>query len=247
MSIKRERKITFPNVGIEQGSRVWRNAETGVEIIKGKNFAANGLYYVCIPAAPKEMCGPDGRRIVASQSSLAAARLCALGYAYTGRAAIAEAYIEAHLEEEKRDNQRLMREGVAIREANQREQIEAWCARHDIVLSFDSAPDILAAREFDHEEALTENEFATRFGTERLTTPAAPSVIGKTLGDLAGEVPGGLCVRDAAGMQWVTMNPTEHEPREPGYVLFTARKPMLRLDVQHWEIIADYRPSRHWR
>jgi hypothetical protein len=93
---KRARKITFANVGIEQGSRVWRNSETGVEIIKGKNFTANGLYYVCIPAAPKEMCGPVGRRIVGSQSSLAAARLCAKGYAYAGRAAIAEAYDAAH-------------------------------------------------------------------------------------------------------------------------------------------------------
>jgi hypothetical protein len=90
-----ERKITFRNTGLVKGSRVWRNSETGVEIIKGKNFAEVGLYYVCIPVAAGERNGADGRRVVGSQSSLAAARLCAKGYAYAGRAAIAEAYTEA--------------------------------------------------------------------------------------------------------------------------------------------------------
>jgi hypothetical protein len=89
-----ERKITFRNVGVVKGSRVWRNSETGVEIIKGKNFAEVGLYYVCIPVAAGTSA--DGRRVVGSQSSLAAARLCAKGYAYAGRAAIAEAYDAAY-------------------------------------------------------------------------------------------------------------------------------------------------------
>lgn len=95
MSIKRERKITFPYAGVGVGSRVWRNSETGVEIIKGKNFAEVGLYYVCIPSAPKAMTGPVGRRIVGSQSTLSMARSMANGYALYMRASIAEVYTEA--------------------------------------------------------------------------------------------------------------------------------------------------------
>jgi hypothetical protein len=89
------RKITFPNVGVIQGSRVWRNSETGVEIIKGKNFKLNGFYYVAVPTRTAE-----GRMIVATRDSLKGARGAATYYVdWQMRTSIAQAYIEASLED----------------------------------------------------------------------------------------------------------------------------------------------------
>lgn len=88
--MNKARKLTFPNVGTIQGSRVWRNSETGVEIVKGRNFAEVGLYYVCVPKV-----GPDVRRVVAHRGTLAAARTLAVSYAEAWREVIADHYDEA--------------------------------------------------------------------------------------------------------------------------------------------------------
>jgi hypothetical protein len=93
----RARKITFPNVGIEQGSQVWRNSETGIEIIKGKNFAEVGLYYICLPDLSK-----DGRRMVDTASTLAQARVKARIRAEYRRDRIATDYTLACLEDSDR-------------------------------------------------------------------------------------------------------------------------------------------------
>lgn len=94
MNVKRERKITFTNVGIAQGSRVWRNSETGVEIIKGKHFGKVGLYYVCIPAQTKE-----GRVAHGAERTLAKARDLATVMVRIKRDGIAAAYAAACLED----------------------------------------------------------------------------------------------------------------------------------------------------
>jgi len=86
----RGRKITFRNIGIVQGSRVWQNSETGVEIIKGKNFAEVGLYYICAPT----MDG-SGRTVIATRTKHDISVAVARSYAVQFRAEIAQAYIEA--------------------------------------------------------------------------------------------------------------------------------------------------------
>jgi hypothetical protein len=109
------RQITFRNVGIEQGSRVWRNSETGVEIIKGKNFKLNGLYYVAVPTRTAE-----GRMIVATRDSMKGARGAAAYYVDCQmRTSIAKAHTEALLEDSDRNGERLMavRDVVANRGA----------------------------------------------------------------------------------------------------------------------------------
>lgn len=99
----RDRKITFTNIGIVQGSRVWRNSETGVEIIKGKNFEEVGLYYVCIPVISPNGAG---RRMVSHQTSLSRARSMATDYVWTMRHWIEEAYTAACLEDAYRNRHR---------------------------------------------------------------------------------------------------------------------------------------------
>lgn len=74
--IMKQRKITFRNVGVEQGSRVWRNSETGVEIV-----CEMGGYTVVIPS--------DGGERVLFADTLAQAREHAVreaGYVRTARA-----------------------------------------------------------------------------------------------------------------------------------------------------------------
>jgi hypothetical protein len=108
------RKITFRNVGVEQGSRVWRNSETGVEIIKGKNFAEVGLYYVAQASLDKA-----GRDAVAATPTLAEARKLATALADVTRHRIAKSYTEALLEDSDREGERLaaIRDVVANRGA----------------------------------------------------------------------------------------------------------------------------------
>ena len=101
------RKITFSNVGIVKGSRVWRNHETGVEIIKGSNFAEVGLYYVCVPTAPSARDGDQTRRMVGRSTTLKGARDTATWYAHHWRAVIAKAHTAACLEDSVREGERL--------------------------------------------------------------------------------------------------------------------------------------------
>jgi hypothetical protein len=133
------RKITFPSIGIEQGSRVWRNSETGVEIIKGKNFKEVGLYYVCVPTLDGA-----GRAVVGARTSLADARTDAMRVASSMREEIGEAYDAA------------VNEAIERREGSeaQMDQIAAWWRRHNIDGSTNYAASILAAREIDHAEAI---------------------------------------------------------------------------------------------
>lgn len=88
--MNKARKLTFPNVGTIQGSRVWRNSETGVEIVKGKNFAEVGLYYVCAPKV-----GPDVRRVVSAFRTLSEARKGATGLAEAMRDLIGRDHLDA--------------------------------------------------------------------------------------------------------------------------------------------------------
>lgn len=106
------RKITFTNIGIEQGSRVWRNSETGIEIIKGKNFAQVGLYYVCHPTQDR-----DGRAVGFTATTMKAARGLGEVLARHMRRDIAKAYTEACLEDSDREGERLaaVRDVVANR------------------------------------------------------------------------------------------------------------------------------------
>jgi len=97
------RKITFLNVGIEQGSRVWRNPETGVEIIKGKNFTEVGLYYIAHPTIDA-----PGRDAVAAVATLTEARKLATVLADVTRTRMAKAYTEACLEDSDRNGEHLM-------------------------------------------------------------------------------------------------------------------------------------------
>jgi hypothetical protein len=110
----RNRKITFTNVGVIQGSRVWRNSETGVEIIKGKNFTEVGLYYACFPTQDR-----DGRAVMTATPTLKDARAMAEIAARRVRRDVAKAYTEAHLEDSDRDGAYLaaVRDVVANRGA----------------------------------------------------------------------------------------------------------------------------------
>lgn len=110
------RKITFRNVGIVQGSRVWRNSETGVEIIKGKNFAMNGLYFVAVPTLDS-----TGRYIGTTCTSLATARRMAAIHVEQWRIRIRRAHTEAFLEDSDRNGERL----AADRERERAREIEA--------------------------------------------------------------------------------------------------------------------------
>lgn len=84
------RKITFQSIGDVKGSQVWRNRETGVEIIKGKNFREIGLYYICVPTQ-----GEDARLVVGTATKLTEARMKAHRSADSVREKIAEAFVEA--------------------------------------------------------------------------------------------------------------------------------------------------------
>jgi hypothetical protein len=94
-------KITFPLIGTVKGSRVWRNTETGVEIIKGVNFAEVGLYYVAVPTL-----GADARAVVTARTTLAAARADAARVAATMREEIDLARAEALAEVAEREAER---------------------------------------------------------------------------------------------------------------------------------------------
>ena len=111
-----ERKITFPGVGTEQGSRVWRNAETGVEIIRGKNFKEAGLYYVCVPTLDEA-----GRMVIGTATTLAQARVKARVRAEYRRDRIATDYTLALLEDSDRNGER----PAAEREIEREREIEA--------------------------------------------------------------------------------------------------------------------------
>ena len=107
MNVKRERKITFINVGVIDGSRVWRNHETGVEIIKGKRFSV-GLYYIASPTLDDR-----GRTVVGTAMTLSEARVKATAYVAHLRIYISRAYTIACLEDSDREAARL----AAIRDA----------------------------------------------------------------------------------------------------------------------------------
>lgn len=104
------RKLTFPSVGVIKNSRVWRNRETGVEIIKGANFAEVGLYYVCTPTQDS-----SGRIVVATRSSFSSAFMVARGRAMHWRVMIAQAHTAACLEDSDREGERLMRERETVK------------------------------------------------------------------------------------------------------------------------------------
>lgn len=139
--------MTFPYVGEVKGSNVWRNRGTGVEIIKGKNFAEVGLYYVCVPTAPRDHDGRDGRRVVAHRTTFAEARRVAQGRAYAWRSLIAQAYTPAHLEDSDRAGEQLA-------------QLRDWMNRHELltVPGHLLADATLAAIEADRAEAVAEDE-----------------------------------------------------------------------------------------
>lgn len=122
--------ITFPNIGIVKGSRVWRNRETGVEIVKGANFAEVGLYYICVPTAPGAHDGAQGRRMVAHRTSFAEAREIATRRAAHWRAVIARANTIAH--DEASEIEQLLAEGDAIRKPA---VTDALC-RHGLLIGF---------------------------------------------------------------------------------------------------------------
>ncbi len=146
-----DRKLTFPYRGVlsDTDMRAWINQETGVRILKSVD-SADPVYYISRPTLRDPAMVTFARVFAMAEARKIATRRAALM-----RKRIAEAYDEAVLENE----------GRAIRHANEMEQIEAWFARHDIELgtSFGSRA-IIAARDADHEEALAENEFASRFG-----------------------------------------------------------------------------------
>lgn len=64
------RNLTFTNVGVIDGSRTWRNSETGVEIIRSKDAA--GRYSVCFPTQDR-----DGRAVMTVTPTLEDARIMA--------------------------------------------------------------------------------------------------------------------------------------------------------------------------
>lgn len=77
------RKLTFPSAGVEQGSRVWRNHETGVEIIE-----AGADYRVQFPTK-------DGRAVMTTTPTLADAEIMAGIAARRVRRDVAAAHAEA--------------------------------------------------------------------------------------------------------------------------------------------------------
>lgn len=145
MNVKRERKITFTNVGIVQGSRVWRNSETGVEIIKGKNFSMNGLYFVAVPTLDSR-----GRYIGTTCTSLATARRMAAIHAEQWRIRIRQAHKEALLEDSDRDGERLMRMRVSrVRDDQRAGSVNPAAGK----MTDDEASAYYAALERDRERA----------------------------------------------------------------------------------------------
>jgi hypothetical protein len=90
------RLITFPAAGIVRGSRVWRNSETGVEIIRGTNYGLTNVYYVCVPTSDFTV-----REMVAYDETFAAARSEAIRFAIAMRKVIATAYDLATAEDEQ--------------------------------------------------------------------------------------------------------------------------------------------------
>lgn len=136
------RAITFPYVGEIKGSKVWRNTETGVEIIKGANFAEVGLYYVAVPALSS-----DARTVVTTADALAKAREYAARAAGTMREEIAAAYGEALVENGSRDD-------AAVAERASFDQLYRWSQRHD--LPSGRREHIGAAIAADHADALDE-------------------------------------------------------------------------------------------
>src|SRR5690349_13823059 len=102
------RKITFRNAGVVKGSRVWLNTETGVEIIKGANFAEVGLYYVCEPTRDAM-----GRTMVSHHKTLSAARVAATAQAMHWRGwIIPNAYAEALRENRARSSAVMFVDGL---------------------------------------------------------------------------------------------------------------------------------------
>lgn len=97
------RKITFPYVGIIEGSRVWQNAETGVQIVKGKNFVEVGLYYVLAPTRYSN--APD---LMVYVNTLTGARIAAYAVAEMVRAEIGDAYEQATAEGRERGESRML-------------------------------------------------------------------------------------------------------------------------------------------
>lgn len=137
------RKITFRNVGIVKRSRVWLNSETGVEIIKGANFAEVGLYYVATPSQ-----GRDNRSIFAAVKTFAEARTRATALVERFRAVIAKDHDEALADENARWN-----------EQAGRAQTRGWMEAHGLldVPGHELAAATIAARGADEVEAHDEN------------------------------------------------------------------------------------------
>jgi hypothetical protein len=137
------RPVTFPYVGEIKGSKVWRNAETGVEIIKGANFAEVGLYYVVVPTLSS-----DARTVVTTAYHLNVVRGYAARVAGTMREEIATAHAEALVENGSRDD-------AAVAERASFDQLYRWSQRHD--LPSGRREHIDAAVAADHAEALAED------------------------------------------------------------------------------------------
>jgi hypothetical protein len=79
------RKITFPTVGIVQGSRVWRNHETGVEIVE-----TGADYRVQFPTQDS-----TGRAVMTTTPTLADAEIMGGIAARRVRRDVAAAHAEA--------------------------------------------------------------------------------------------------------------------------------------------------------
>lgn len=161
----RTRPITFPYVGEIKGSKVWRNAETGVEIIRDPN----GLYYAGIPTIAPEGRGERPITTLATSRTRAGARKHAVSFAETVREEIAAAHAEAHAEalaenwarrpEADRRNARIMVDMVSVA-VDAPGQLTAWRTAHGIPLGVDggaTVEDYIAAFEGDHAEALAWN------------------------------------------------------------------------------------------
>lgn len=186
--------MSFPFAGQVKGSNVWRNRETGVEIIKGKNFAEVGLYYVCVPAAPRDHDGADARRVVAHRTSFAAARRVAQGRALAWRFLIAQAFDAAVSEAEDRA-------------AAQLAQIREWMARHELlsVPGHLLADATIAAVEADRYEALGVQASRARLrrslaSVGRGAAPLPADELDESEATLLATYEGGPRIWDAAGV-----------------------------------------------
>lgn len=210
------RAITFPYVGEIKGSKVWRNTETGVEIIKGANFAEVGLYYVAVPALSS-----DARTVVTTADALAKAREYAARAAGTMREEIAAAYGEAVMErivpaaidkahaealwenwarrpEADKRNARIM-VGLVSVAVDAPEQVTAWRKAHGIALGVDTTvEDYINAYETDHGEALAVDLDADDMAG-RIVRRAQYEALRAVLGSLDGWVAGARENHEALG------------------------------------------------